>query len=212
MGMTVTESGPASIFQKGTAFTIPLMDSGSIFDGYWGFVKNGIWEITENLEKINKSLGVKIDYSVSIKKINIKSQKIHLENKKLDYDYLLFATDPLTPSILLKDNKKVKTISNNEFIGTSGKVTAFFKNPVIWKYPANDNSLDTSFRFIFSNSNLDEFEKSSQSAYKNRKDYEPGYIQIYPEGSAQRKMGNHEGIEKLILFSKKSSFNKESKV
>jgi hypothetical protein len=44
MGMTVTESGPASIHEKGTAFTIPLMDSGSIFNGYWGFVKNGIWE------------------------------------------------------------------------------------------------------------------------------------------------------------------------
>ena len=211
MGMTVTESGPASIFQKGTAFTIPLMDSGSVFNGYWGFVKNGIWEITENLEKINKSLGVKIDYSVSIKKINSKSQKIHLENKKLDYDYLLFATDPLTPSTLLQDSKKVKTINNKELVGTSGKVTAFFKNPVIWKYPINDNSLDTSFRFIFSNSNLGEFEKSSQSVYKNRKDYEPGYIQIYPEGSAQRKMGNDEGIEKLILFSKNFSFNKESK-
>jgi len=36
MGMTVTESGPASIHEKGTAFTIPLMDSGSIFNGYWG--------------------------------------------------------------------------------------------------------------------------------------------------------------------------------
>ena len=32
MGMTVIESGPASIYDPGTAFTIPLMDSGSIFD------------------------------------------------------------------------------------------------------------------------------------------------------------------------------------
>ena len=89
---------------------------------------------------------------------------------------------------MLKDDKKIKTINDKEFIGTSGKITAFFKNPVIWKYPANDDSLDTSFRFIFSNSDLGEFEKSSQIAYKNNKDYEPGYIQIYPEGAAQRKM------------------------
>ena len=59
MGMTVIESGPASIYEPGTAFTIPLMDSGSIFDGYWGFVKTGIWKITETLTEINKELGVK---------------------------------------------------------------------------------------------------------------------------------------------------------
>tara|TARA_A100001234_G_scaffold58952_1_gene50707 strand:- start:938 stop:2446 length:1509 start_codon:yes stop_codon:yes gene_type:complete len=211
MGMTVTESGPASIFQKGTAFTIPLMDSGSIFNGYWGFVKNGIWEISENLGKINESIGVKIDYSVSIKNIDHKSKKIFLDNKEIDYDYLLFATDPITPARLLKDDKIIKTINDKEFIGTSGKITTFFKNPVIWKYPANDDSLDTSFRFIFSNPDLGEFEKSSQIAYKNHKDYEPGYIQIYPEGAAQRKMGNDEGVEKLILFSKNFSFNKKSK-
>ena len=32
MGMTVIESGPASIYDPGTAFTIPLMDSGSVYD------------------------------------------------------------------------------------------------------------------------------------------------------------------------------------
>ncbi len=59
MGMTVIESGPASIYDPGTAFTIPLMDSGSVFNGYWGYVKNGIWKISENLTDINKNLGVK---------------------------------------------------------------------------------------------------------------------------------------------------------
>ena len=51
--MTVIESGPASIYDPGTAFTIPLMDSGSVYDGYWGYVKTGIWKITESLTKIN---------------------------------------------------------------------------------------------------------------------------------------------------------------
>ena len=32
MGMTVIESGPASIYDPGTAFTIPLMDSGSVYN------------------------------------------------------------------------------------------------------------------------------------------------------------------------------------
>ena len=67
--MTVIESGPASIYDPGTAFTIPLMDSGSIFDGYWGFVKTGIWKITENLTEINKELGVKFYLESKLKLI-----------------------------------------------------------------------------------------------------------------------------------------------
>jgi len=46
MGMTAIESGSSSIKNNGTAFTIPLMDSGSVFNGYWGYVKGGIWQIS----------------------------------------------------------------------------------------------------------------------------------------------------------------------
>ena len=94
-------------------------------------------------------------------------------------------------------------------IGSSGKVTAFFKNPVRWKN-ASDIDCESSFRFIFSNTNLDEFEKSSQETKKNNVDYSEGYIQIYPEGAAQRKMGNNEKLDKLILFTKNFSFDKNS--
>ena len=52
MGMTCIESGASSIHNKGTAFTIPLMDSGSIFDGYWGYVKGGIWKIIDEISEI----------------------------------------------------------------------------------------------------------------------------------------------------------------
>jgi hypothetical protein len=33
MGMTITESGPVSLYEPYSAFTLPLMDSGSIFGG-----------------------------------------------------------------------------------------------------------------------------------------------------------------------------------
>jgi hypothetical protein len=33
MGMTITESGPVSLHEPYSAFTLPLMDSGSIFEG-----------------------------------------------------------------------------------------------------------------------------------------------------------------------------------
>ena len=61
-----------------------------------------------------------------------------------------------------------------------------------WKYTDENNNYDTSFRFIFYDETLKEFEKSSQDSKKGLKDYIPGYIQIYPEGAAQRKMGNIE--------------------
>ena len=66
MGMTVIESSPESIDSPGSAFIIPLMDSGSVFDGYWGYVKNGIWKITEELGKINSKNGVNIRTSIDI--------------------------------------------------------------------------------------------------------------------------------------------------
>ena len=39
----------------------------------------------------------------------------------------------------------------------------------------------SSFRFIFSVDNLDDFEIKSQNTLNGLKDYEPGYIQVYCE-------------------------------
>ena len=208
MGMTVIESGPASIHDPGTAFTIPLMDSGSVFDGYWGFVKTGIWKITESLTKINLSLGVKINLNSHINEIDTQSKLISYTSDQGDieeyYDHLIFATDPITPSKLIKDfNKKTEL----DLTGTSGKVTAFFRNPVKWK---DSNEFPDSFRFIFSNNSLKEFEEASQNSLKNTGDYFPGFIQVYPDGSAQRSMSNKESFDKLILFTKNLSYNKKA--
>ena len=208
MGMTVIESGPASIYDPGTAFTIPLMDSGSVYNGYWGFVKTGIWKITENLTKINKDLGVKFYMESNIEEVDDKNNSIFLSKESKDfqinYDKLIFATDPITPSKLLKN---FKNEINLDLIGTSGKVTAFFKNPVVWK---DSNTYSDSFRFIFSVDTLESFENASQNALKGLEDYFPGFIQIYPEGSAQRKMGNNEEFDKLIFFTKNLSYDKKA--
>ena len=58
MAMTVTESGPVSLNAPYSAFTLPMMDSGSVFDGYYGFVEGGIWRITEELGRLNSEAGV----------------------------------------------------------------------------------------------------------------------------------------------------------
>ena len=209
MGMTVIESGPASIHDPGTAFTIPLMDSGSVYNGYWGYVKFGIWKITEHLTKINNDLGVKFHMKSSIREVNPSSKVVYFTkgNKelKIAYDQIIFATDPVTPSKLIKDFDVKKV--DLDLIGTSGKVTAFFKNPVKWK---DSNNYSDSFRFIFSTDTLNKFEDASQNSLKNKGDYFPGFIQIYPDGSAQRTMNNNENFDKLIFFTKNISFNKKA--
>ena len=50
----------------------------------------------------------------------------------------------------------------------------------------------------------------AEKALKNNGDYFPGFIQIYPEGSAQRNMDNHEDYDKLIFFTKNLSFDKKA--
>ena len=208
MGMTVIESSPASYSEKGTAFTIPLMDSGSIFNGYWGFVKGGIWKITEELTKINHNLGVNILLNCNIQSIDTKSGIIHsiINNKdhSTPFDKIIFCTDPKTPLKFLDNSSNLK---QKDYRGSSGKLTLFFKKPVVWK---KESSLESSFRFIFQENSIDSLNSSSQNSIDSNKDYYPGYIQIYPDGAAQRNMGNIENFDKIICFTKSLSFEKRS--
>lgn len=214
MGMTCIESGASSIHNEGTAFTIPLMDSGSIFNGYWGYVKGGIWKIIDEISNINKQLGVDLFCSSEVINVdNNKSKIVFKQNnltQELSYDYLIFATDPVTPAKLLNNNEILKKFEKKDFLGTSGKITAFFKKPVVWKEKSSYKNSDTAFRFIFSNNTLDDFENSSQKSAKGENDYNPSFIQVYAEGAAQRLMNNHEPFDKLIFFTKNISHNKKS--
>lgn len=210
MGMTVIESSPSSYNEKGTSFTIPLMDSGSIFGGYWGFVKQGIWKISDELLKLNNELGIETILNSEINDIDTNKGKISYTNNNLDYkicyDYLLFCTDPLTPKKILNDNSSC--IEKKNYLGSSGKLTMFFKKPVEWK---KEKALETSFRFVFSQDTLDGLNDSGQMALNSENNYTPGYIQIYPDGAAQRKLNNSENFDKIICFTKNFSFNKQSK-
>ncbi|MFL2611910.1 MAG: phytoene desaturase family protein [Flavobacteriaceae bacterium] len=209
MGMTVIESSPTSYNEKGTSFTIPLMDSGSIFGGYWGFVKDGIWKISDELLKLNNELGIKTILNSEINDIDTNKGKISYTSNNIDskiyYDYLLFCTDPLTPSKILKD--KSPYIKKKNYLGSSGKLTMFFKKPIEWK---KEKTHETSFRFIFSQDTLDDLNNSGQMALNSQNNYTPGYIQIYPDGAAQRKLNNSENFDKIICFTKNFSFNKQS--
>ena len=79
MAMTVTESGPVSLSEKYSAFTIPIMDSGSVFDGYYGFVFQGIWNLTQTLSEINIGLGVDTRLSSNLVDKDLDEKKVMVE-------------------------------------------------------------------------------------------------------------------------------------
>ena len=210
MGMTVIESGPTSYKSPYSAFTIPLYDSGSIFDGYWGYVAGGLWAVTETLGQINQEAGVNIITSAQVVDINPKTGDITYSDdhgyKKIQADYIIFGTDPMTASKLLG---QLEIVQETKFLGTSGKLILAFKNQVRWKDATKEPDSKSAFRFIFNVDTLEQLERNSQLVASGKTDFAPGYIQIYSEGSAQRRLGANPPFDLMVLFFKNLGFGKK---
>ena len=209
MAMTVTESGPVPLSDPYSAFTLPLMDSGSIFAGYYGFVKGGIWQITEELGRINAELGVKTHLSSKLVDVDTAKGSVLYEHegseRKLKYDYLIMGTDPLTATRLIGSREQIKKTEGQRFRGSSGKLNLMFRKPVRWKYGSDAGDSDAAFRFIFSVSSLDEYEDATLKILDTTVDYVPGYMQIYCEGAAMRHLNHSEPFDRLAVFFKNLS-------
>ena len=216
MAMTVTESGPVSLKDPYSAFTLPLMDSGSVFGGYYGFVKDGIWRVTEELARINQELGVDIRLGARVEQADPQIGKLRCSHAgtaaQLAFDHLVLATDPLTAARLLGDSAFVSHVESKRFLGSSGKLTLLFQRPVVWKEGTAEQRSEAAFRFIFAVDSLKAFERATLRPARDGVDYEPGYIQIYPEGAAMRQLGLHEPFDRLTLFFKNLALNKEGAV
>ena len=211
MAMTVSESGPVSLDEPYSAFTLPVMDSGSIFSGYYGFVKGGIWKLTEKLGEINCKLGVKIHTSSKLLEVDSEKNTVILDSPEgttnLGYDVIIFATDPKTALNMMDSNKLSKMQTEKKYIGSSGKLNVVFKNPIQWRDATNLSDTDAAFRFLFSVNSIEKFEESTLSVLGQDKDYEPGYMQIYCEGGAMRIMNCNEPYDRIAVFMKNFSLN-----
>jgi phytoene dehydrogenase-like protein len=209
MAMTVTESGPVSLSDPFSAFTLPLMDSGSVFGGYYGFVKGGIWRITEELGRLNAELGVTTHLSSKLVGVDAANGNVSYEHagseRKLSFDYLIMGTDPLTATRLVGNPEQVKETEGQRFRGSSGKLNLMFRKPVRWKSGSSASDSDAAFRFIFSVSSLEEFEDATLRVLDTNVDYAPGYMQIYCEGAAMRQLNHSEPFDRLAVFFKNLS-------
>lgn len=213
MGMTVTESGPVSLHEPYSAFTLPVMDSGSVFDGYYGFVKPGIWRVTEELAQINREIGVDIRLAAQVEAVDPGCGIVHYRAEgrahKAPFDQLLMATDPLSAARLVGDAAMSGAVERRRFLGSSGKLTLMFRHPVRWKEAATAEGGDTVFRFIFAVESLADFERATLRVTSGDTDYEPGFIQIYCEGAAMRQLGLAEPFDRLTLFFKNVALNQQ---
>ncbi len=211
MGMTITESGPVSLHEPYSAFTLPVMDSGSVFDSYYGFVKPGIWRVTEELAKINQEMGVDIKLGAQVDQVDPGHGIVHYRSdgktSTVQFDHLLLATDPLTAARCVGDAAMTSSVESNRFLGSSGKLTLMFRKPVRWKEGMSTNGGDTVFRFIFSVESLADYERATLRVTTGEADYEPGFIQIYCEGAAMRQLGLAEPFDRLTLFFKNVALN-----
>ena len=216
MAMTVTESGPVSLKDPYSAFTLPLMDSGSVFDGYYGFVKDGIWRVTEELARINQEQGVDIQLSARVEQVDPAIGKLRYSQAgtpvQLSFEHLVLATDPLTAARVIGDRAFTARVEAKRFLGSSGKLTLLFQRPVEWKEGTTGPDGAAAFRFIFAVDSLTAFERATLRPAADGVDYEPGYIQIYPEGAAMRQLGLVEPFDRLTLFFKNLALDREGAV
>jgi phytoene dehydrogenase-like protein len=213
MAMTVTESGPVSLQEPYSAFTLPVMDSGSVFDGYYGFVRDGIWRVTEELAQINRELGVQTRLGATVEAVDPERGTLEYsadgEKATLAFDQCVFATDPLAAARMVGDTALTRSVSGKRYLGTSGKLNLMFSRPARWKEGAATADGDTPFRFIFAVETLAEFERATLRAASGEVAYEPGYIQIYCEGAAMRQLGLAESFDRLTLFFKNLALDQQ---
>jgi phytoene dehydrogenase-like protein len=211
IAMSVSESGPVSLSEPYSAFIIPIMSSGSVFDGDYGYVRGGIWQITRELGRINQELGVDIVLSCTVHEVDMKAGVVRYDNstgiRTLHSDHVVFTTDPQTAARLTADAALIEHTARERVLGTAGKLNLMFRNPVQWKHGSEDAESDTAFRYYFAMDTLADFEAATL-AVVDGDDFVPGYFQVYCEGAAMRHMGLDEPYDRLAVFFKNLALGK----
>ncbi len=209
--MNVTESGPVSLSEPYSAFIIPMMSSGSVFGGHYGYVRGGIWQVTRELGQINQELGVEIVLSCTVQEVDTNTGIVRYENSSgpqtLHSDHLVMATDPQTAARLTDDSALIEYTTQERVLGTAGKLSLMFRNPVRWKQGNEDPESDSAFRYYFAVDTMADYEAATL-AVLDGEDFVPGYFQVYCEGAGMRSLGLDEPYDRLTVFFKNLALGK----
>jgi len=205
-GMMVNESGPVSLHEPYSAYIIPMMSSGSVFEGYYGYIKGGIWQVTQELGRINQELGVDLILSCKVRGVDAANAVVRYESDGSEHeiksDHVIFATDPQTAARLTGDADLTAKTQVQKILGTSGKLNLMFRNPVQWKTHGDSPQGQTAFRYFFAVDTVKDFEAATQAVTDGEVDFAPGYFQVYCEGQAMRHLADNNPYERLAVFFK----------
>ncbi len=209
--MDVNESGPVSITEPYSAFVLPIMSSGSVFGGYYGYVRGGMWQITRELGEINRELGMELVLSCEVDEVDTGAGVVRYEDdngqQKIEFEHVVFATDPQAAARLSGDDALLSKTGQQRVLGTSGKLNLMFRRPIRWKQGTDQAGSDSAFRYFFAVNTLDEFDAATE-AVLNGEDFAPGYYQVYCDGAAQREMGLNEPFDRITVFFKNLALGK----
>lgn len=215
-GLSVNESGPVSIDAPMSAFSIPLMVSGSVFDGIgrWGFVKGRLWALTRALGEILREMGVRIELDAEVWQVAAERAALVCWSRDKaggytspghagdePFDHVVLATDACTSHRLLWMDKEAERLKvERPMLGSAGKLICLFRKPIRWKGDLGLPDFETAFRFAIQVDTLDEWERRAQAIRSGKTDYLPSSVQYYCDGAAMRKMGVDRGYESLTMF------------
>jgi phytoene dehydrogenase-like protein len=161
--------------------------------------------LTEELGAICRERGVEIRLGATVADVDPARGVVRAEARSGDvtipFDHLVLATDPSAAARLFGDPVWRAAVERKRFVGTSGKLTLFFETPARWKDDPSGNR-DSAFRFVFAVDTLAEFEEATLRVLDPGVDYQPGYLQIYCEGAAMRRLGLVEPFDRLTVFFK----------
>lgn len=201
----VTEAGPVGLEEPGSAFNVAVMATGSVMDGYWGFVNGGLWRLPLALADLNREIGVDLRLSAEITAFDPRNRTVRWREGDREeqeaFDAVFFATDPVTAARLAGDTDFKKSVEAKRYLGSSGKLVLVFREPVRWKDLPADPDLDATVRYFYVPTTWDQF-KRSNAAVASGTEYSPCHFQIYVEGAAMRRMGWSEPFDYLAVFFK----------
>lgn len=200
--ISTVESGPVSFDSPYSAFSIPLMASGGVFDGAWGYVRGGIWQIPLELEKLNVERGVRTIYEAQVTKSNGGDVYFmhHGKEEHTEADYILFATDPLSAAHITGETAIIEKLSKQNTRGAAGKLVMLFAKPVEWSDDTGLTGFDAALRDIVPIKSMAELEQRSNEVITGAADVAPVYLEIFCEGAGDRELGGSRPYDMISVY------------
>ena len=208
--MSVTESGPVPLDEPGSAFNVAVMATGTVFDGKWGHVQGGLWRLPLALADINRDLGVEIVTGAVLRSFDpvrrIVSFSTVAGERRESAAAVFFATDPVTAATAVGDDALRRAAAKRTYLGSSGKVILFFREPVRWKGCQPGDDCASATRYLYAIDHFGTFQRSNDSMREQKVAFSPSSFQVYCEGAAQRCLGSGADYDYLSVFFKDVGF------